>query len=100
VKTAEIFFRRFGLGLAVGCVLAKGLDVEGQQHRHRALADAGVALFGQAIEPRKGLRRRIGAAVGQGGRGGVPVNGHQLDGRAFHLAGDDRTADEQRKTQK
>ena len=46
MKIAEIFVRRFRLGLAVGDIPAQGLDVERQQHRHRTLGEAGKALLG------------------------------------------------------
>ena len=63
MEIAEIFVGGRGVGFAVGRILAESIDVEGQQHRDRALADAGKALAGERIEAREGLRRRRGAGA-------------------------------------
>ena len=100
VKTAEIFFRGRGLGLAVGHVFAEGIDIERQQHRHRALGDAGKPLFGDGIEAGKGLAPAARPPVGQGRGRGIPIDVAQRDGRAFHLARGRGTGDQQRKAYK
>ena len=57
VKTSEVFFRRRGLGFAVGHVLAIRIDIERQQHRHRAFADIGKSLFADGVEAGEGFGR-------------------------------------------
>ena len=86
VKTSEVFFRRCGLGFAVGHVLAIRIDVERQQHRYRAFADIGKSFFADGVEAGESFGRRLGAAIGQARRGSFPIDVTELDDRAFQFA--------------
>src|SRR6185312_13011474 len=86
MKLAEISIVRRGAGLAVGCVLAKGIDIERQQDRDAAFFNSRKSFGADRVELGEGLLGCVGAAAGQACGGGLPVDRTQRDGGAFHLA--------------
>ena len=100
VEIAEIFVGACRLGLAVGGILAEGVDIEWQQHRHRAFLDGQKSLGADGVELGESLRRRIGAAAEQARRRRLPIDRAQRDGRALQLARGGGTAGEHGKADK